>query len=101
MAAMLCLLYSGCLSNGVAYTLQIVAQKGMNPTVASLIMSLESAVGAVAGWLILGQVLTGREILGCVIMPRPSSWRKFRRAGSKFPEKPTDHLSDKTDPSQN
>ncbi len=86
MAAMLCLLYSGCLSNGVAYTLQIVAQKGMNPTVASLIMSLESAVGALAGWLILGQVLTGREILGCVIMAVaivlaqiPKSWLKISR----------------------
>ena len=91
MAAMLCLLYSGCLSNGVAYTLQIVAQKGMNPTVASLIMSLESAVGAVAGWLILGQVLTGREILGCVIMAAaivlaqiPESWLKISRKTHRF-----------------
>ena len=67
-AAAGCLLYAGVLSNGVAYTLQIVAQNGMNPTVASLIMSLESVFGALAGWLILGQVLTPREILGCTIM---------------------------------
>jgi drug/metabolite transporter (DMT)-like permease len=52
----------------VAYTLQIVGQKGMNPTVASLIMSLESVVSVLAGWLLLGQSLTIRETFGCVLM---------------------------------
>lgn len=61
-------LYAGMLSSGVGYTLQIIGQKGMNPTVASLIMSLESVISAVAGWLILGQKLTARELLGCVLM---------------------------------
>ena len=56
------------LSSGVGYTLQIVGQKGMNPTVASLIMSLESVISAIAGWLVLGQHLSGREIAGCVVM---------------------------------
>ena len=62
------ILYAGVLSCGVGYTLQIVGQKGMNPTVASLILSLESCISVLAGWIILGQRLTGREILGCVIM---------------------------------
>lgn len=61
-------LYTGILSCGVAYTLQIVGQKGMNPVVASLIMSLESVISAIAGWIILGQVLSGREIAGCIVM---------------------------------
>ena len=61
-------LYAGVLSCGVGYTLQIVGQKGMNPTVASLILSLESCISVLAGWIILGQRLTDREILGCVIM---------------------------------
>jgi drug/metabolite transporter (DMT)-like permease len=62
------ILYAGVLSCGVAYTLQIVGQKGMNPTVASLIMSLESVVSVLAGWLLLGQSLSAREISGCVLM---------------------------------
>lgn len=62
------ILYAGVMSCGVAYTLQIVGQKGMNPTVASLILSLESCISVLAGWLILRQNLSGREILGCIIM---------------------------------
>ena len=62
------LLYAGALSCGVAYTLQIVGQRGMDPTVASLILSLESVISVIAGWLILGQELTVRERLGCVLM---------------------------------
>ncbi|HIX89736.1 MAG TPA: DMT family transporter [Candidatus Agathobaculum pullicola] len=61
-------LYAGALSSGAAYTLQIIGQKGMNPTVASLIMSLESVISVLAGWVILHQTLSGREILGCVLM---------------------------------
>lgn len=61
-------LYAGVLSSGAGYTLQIVGQKGMNPTVASLILSLESVVSVLAGLLILGQRLKGREVLGCVLM---------------------------------
>lgn len=69
------LLYAGVLSCGVAYTLQIVGQKGVNPTIAALIMSLESVVATVAGWvayqigfLSADQSLTGRQILGCLIV---------------------------------
>ena len=67
-AAWLPILYTGVLSSGVAYTLQIVAQKNVNPTVASLLMSLESVFSALAGWVILGQGLSGRELFGCALM---------------------------------
>ena len=62
------LLYAGVLSCGVAYTLQIIGQKNMNPTVASLILSLESCISVLAGWVILGERLSVREGLGCVLM---------------------------------
>ena len=61
-------LYTGVLSTGVAYTLQIVGQKGLNPVVASLLMSLESVVSALAGWLVLGQGLSAHELTGCAVM---------------------------------
>ena len=60
--------YGGIMSCGVAYTLQIVGQKDMNPTVASLILSLESVVAAVAGFLLLGQTMSLRELVGCLMM---------------------------------
>ncbi len=59
--------YAGVLSSGVAFTLQIVAQKNLNPTVASLIMSLESVFAALAG-AVFGERLSGNEILGCVLV---------------------------------
>lgn len=68
MAAKMPILYAGVLSSGVGYTLQVVGQKDMNPTIASLIMCLESVVSVLAGWLILGEALSNRELLGCVLM---------------------------------
>lgn len=68
LSALPALCYSGFMACGVAYTLQILGQKDVNPTVASLIMSLESVVSALSGFLILGQKLTVDEIIGCVIM---------------------------------
>lgn len=62
------ILYSGIMSCGVAYTLQIIGQKYAEPTVASLVMSMESVFAALAGWAILGQGMNGREILGCILM---------------------------------
>lgn len=62
------ILYAGVFSSGVAYTLQVVAQKGVNPTIASLIMCLESVVAVLAGWIILGEALSSRELLGCLFM---------------------------------
>ena len=67
-AAMLPLLYAGIMSSGVAYTLQIVGMKGMNPTAASLLMSMESVFSVLAGWLLQGQQLSGRELFGCALM---------------------------------
>lgn len=62
------ILYAGVMSCGVGYTLQIIGQNGLNPTIASLLMSLESVFSVLAGWIIIGQKLTPREILGCVII---------------------------------
>ncbi len=62
------ILYAGVLSSGVAFTLQVVAQKNVNPTLASLIMCLESVVAVVTAWIILGEKMNFREIIGCVLM---------------------------------
>ncbi len=62
------ILYAGVLSCGVGYTLQIIGQKNMNPTIASLILSLESCISVLAGWFILHQKLSLREVFGCVLM---------------------------------
>lgn len=68
LAAYIPILYAGVMSCGVAYTLQIVGQKDLPPTLASLIMSLESVFSAIAGWIILGQRLTTLELSGCIFM---------------------------------
>ena len=62
------ILYCGLMSGGLGYTLQIVAQKFTDPTIASLLMSLESVFAVLAGALLLNERMTGRELLGCVIM---------------------------------
>lgn len=56
------------MSSGVAYTLQVIGQKDIDPTVASLILSLESVVSMLAGWVILGQALNRKELLGCIFV---------------------------------
>lgn len=89
------LLYAGVLSCGVAYTLQIVGQKGVNPTVAALILSLESVVSTISAWvayeigfLTTDQSMTLRQMIGCVIVfaavilvQIPKEW--FRLPGRK------------------
>ena len=60
--------YCGIMSSGVAYTLQIVGQKNLDPTIASLAMCMESVFSALAGWLILGQTLSAAELAGCALM---------------------------------
>jgi len=62
------LLYAAVLSSGVAFTLQIVAQNKLKPTVASLLMSLESVFAVLGGWVVLGEQLSPREIIGCFVM---------------------------------
>lgn len=68
LSAWLPLLYAGVLSCGVAYTLQIIGQRNVNPTVASLILSLESCFSVLAGWIILHESLSIKESVGCVLM---------------------------------
>lgn len=63
------LLYVGVFSCGVGYTLQILAQKwAQNPTVVTILLSLESVFAVIAGAIILHQSMTPREYLGCVLM---------------------------------
>lgn len=62
------LLYVAVFSSCVAYTLQIVAQKDANPTVVSLLLSLESVFAVLGGVAVLGERLTGRELCGCLLM---------------------------------
>ena len=59
------LLFAGIISSGIAYTLQILGQKYTDPTIATLLMSLESVFAVLAGWAVLGEVMSGREIFGC------------------------------------
>ncbi len=61
-------LYLGIVSSGIAYTLQIVGQKGVNPTAATLIMSLESVFGVIGATLIIGTRLEPREYVGCAVV---------------------------------
>lgn len=87
------LLYAGVMSCGVAYTLQIIAQNGLSPSIVSLILSLESCMAVLAGWLVLRQVLSMRELVGCAIMfaaiilvqvpvGKPASAKKKRESGA-------------------
>ncbi|BAK99322.1 hypothetical protein OBV_21240 [Oscillibacter valericigenes Sjm18-20] len=62
------ILYVGIFSSGVAYTLQILAQRDSNPTVVSLLLSLESVFATLAGALLLGDRMSGREYFGCTLM---------------------------------
>ena len=68
LSAWLPILYAGVLSCGVAYTLQIIGQRNVNPTIASLILSLESCFSVLAGWGILHESLSIKESAGCVLM---------------------------------
>ncbi len=62
------ILYAGLMSSGVAFTLQILGQRDTEPTVATLLMSLESVFAALSGWLILHEALSFRELIGCVLV---------------------------------
>lgn len=62
------ILYSGVLSCGVGYTIEIIGQDGLNPTVASLILSFESVFSLLAGWLFLKEYMSIKELTGCLIV---------------------------------
>ena len=76
------ILYVGVFSSGVAYTLQILAQKDSNPTVVTILLSLESVFAVIAGAIILKQQMTAREYIGCAIM-----FAAVILAQIQFPEK--------------
>ena len=73
-AAALPIAYAGILSSGVGYTLQIVAQKDTQPTVASLLMSLESVFSLIFGWILLKESMSSVELLGCGLMFAAIVW---------------------------
>ena len=62
------IVYAGVFSGGVAYTFQIIGERDVQPTLASLLMSLESVFAALFGWLLLNQTLSARELFGCAVM---------------------------------
>jgi drug/metabolite transporter (DMT)-like permease len=66
--ALIPILYGGFLSVGVAYTLQVVAQKDAKPSHAAIILSMESVFGAIGGALLLGEVMSSRGYIGCVLI---------------------------------
>lgn len=66
--AWLPIVYAGVVSSGIGYTLQILGQKDVEPAVASIIMSLESVFAAVFGWILLGEILSTRELIGCALV---------------------------------
>lgn len=68
LACWLPILYAGVLSCGIGYTLQIIAQKHAEPTVASLLMSLESVFAVISGAVLLHETMSGRELLGCAVI---------------------------------
>ena len=68
LACWLPLCYAGVLSMGAAYSLQIIGQKHVEPTAASLIMSLEAVFSAIFGWLLLHESMSGQELLGCGLL---------------------------------
>ena len=68
MAAWFPILFTGIMSSGVAYTLQMAGQKNAEPAVASIVMSLESVFSVLAGWAVLGETLLTRELIGCVLV---------------------------------
>lgn len=77
------ILYTGIMSTGVGYTLQIVGQKGIHPAVAALILSMESVFSALSGFILLHQTMSFRELTGCILMflaiilaQLPDFWRK-------------------------
>lgn len=87
-AAIVPILYAGILSDGVAFTLQIIAQQTTDPTVASILMSLESVFAALGGWIILGESLGVVELVGCalvflaVLMAQVPDWMENARKKS-------------------
>ncbi len=62
------ILYAGIMSSAIGYTFQVIGQKYTDPSIATIILSMESVFSALAGWIILKQHLTGKELLGCLLV---------------------------------
>ena len=85
-AARLPIAYAGVMSCGVGFTCQAVGQQHADPTVAALILSLESVFGALSGWVILGETLSALEILGCALMFGATVATQLVTRGGNAPE---------------
>jgi len=81
--AWFCILYAGAVSSGIGYTLQIVGQKNVDPTIASLLMSMESVFSVLFGWLLLSEKMSARELIGCVILFSAVIFAQLKISGKK------------------
>lgn len=81
------ILYAGLMSSGVAFTLQIIGQKDTEPTVATLLMSLESVFAALSGWLILHEALSFKELMGCILVFAAVIIAQLKSSEHQTPEK--------------
>ena len=72
--------YAGVLSTGVAYTLQVVGQRRIDPSRAGIILSLEAAFAVLGGWLVLGETLTPTGMIGCGLMLAGMLFSQLRRS---------------------
>ena len=77
-AGIIPILYGGLMSVGIAYTLQVVAQRDARPAPAAIILSLEAVVAAMAGWMLLGEILTPQALTGCALMLGGMIWSQVR-----------------------
>jgi drug/metabolite transporter (DMT)-like permease len=77
-AGLIPILYGGLMSVGVAYTLQVVAQRDARPAPAAIILSLEAVFAALTGWLMLGEILTFQAVVGCALMLCGMIWSQAR-----------------------
>jgi drug/metabolite transporter (DMT)-like permease len=77
-AGIIPILYGGLMSVGVAYTLQVVAQRDARPAPAAIILSLEAVFAALAGWALLGETLTAQAMAGCALMLAGMIWSQVR-----------------------
>ncbi|NLV25263.1 MAG: DMT family transporter, partial [Deltaproteobacteria bacterium] len=82
MAAAAPLLFSGIVTTGIAFTLQVIAQKDSPPAHAALIMQMETVFAALAGWLLLGEIMTGQGIVGAALILIGMLIAQFWRRGT-------------------
>jgi drug/metabolite transporter (DMT)-like permease len=85
------IIYGGALSVGIAYTIQVVAQKDAAPAHAAVIFSMEGVFAALAGWLVLGETLSSRSLVGCglmlaglIVCQVMPAWESRRQASSSI-----------------